>query len=825
MDPLYSVILCNQEYSDYKDKVQKWLFMGIKVIWFSQIKDEGDMLKTEYKPYTKALFLQTYVVDFQDKAYIIDGDDKYDFVRNVLEIKCPLFNSAQYLVEHCKADEHIIVQASAGTGKTTVMIDRILFLIHTDPSIHMSEIFMITFTNDATNQMNKRLQEALLTRYELTHDEKYLRWLEDQSQMNISTIHSFAYLMLKEYGIGEGFTRNLSIRSFKYEKNEIIKDAVDGKLDDSQSIIGQLGMPFYRANGVLNQFWSRFLQLGISHSDILDMDWGEADNKASEAFHKILKEMIPKLDESYFEIKRRNDGVGLDDIMRDLQAVLDSEYLPNPDISMKYLFIDEFQDSDLSQIMVACTLVKLLKAILFVVGDVKQSIYRFRGANDQSFTVLNKYMQQMNIKSAVDIELVNNYRTSANVIQKMDKYFRIWGKEGLLKYEKPVIPFNQENGICKMIYFDAGSDNKSDELEKKVASIASERLEDLIQRVDNGGIIPTDKTRVVMLARTHWELNMGASTLRKYKIPVYVKEDGSFYASEAVRDFYIMISSFMFPDEPKYIFDFLLTPYAGDVEPMDVNSMEMLHGNYENLVGYLDHFLNQTRWKSYYRDLRIKPVLSVLKEILDDVSVVDNFIVNRKKILKDQGWEEGRCNAQTFTDAKQYQANLEKLMDIIQRNFGGEKLSIYDIYNFLKLNIATNRDENEADTQSEDDYRSVLCMTVHKAKGLEFDTIFIPYTNRVFLIMVDNEVIVDPISKKVGWNYIGVKGRNKDQQMNNNYYKKMKTEDAFAVIQEETRILYVAMTRAINNFICLVPQSKREETWAYLLEEGGVDYE
>lgn len=71
--------------------------------------------------------------------------------------------------------------------------------------------------------------------------------------------------------------------------------------------------------------------------------------------------------------------------MRDLQEVLMDKNTPEPDLSMKYLFIDEFQDSDLSQIKVATILVRLLGARLFVVGDVKQSIYRFRGANDQAF--------------------------------------------------------------------------------------------------------------------------------------------------------------------------------------------------------------------------------------------------------------------------------------------------------------------------------------------------------------------------------------------------------------------------------------------------------
>lgn len=825
MEPLYSILLCNQSISEYEEKIKEWLSKGVKVIWFTTNLDEVMALKTKHKAFAKVFLFQAYNVSFSEKICIVDGADDSNFVRHVLIPRCQQFNSQQYLVEHCKPEEHIEVQASAGTGKTTVMIDRILFLLHTIPDLHLSEIYMVTFTNDATNQMNKKLQDALMSRFDLTRDKKYLRWLEEQSKMKVSTIHSFAYRMLREYGIGESFTKNLSIRSFKYEKKEMIKDAIDKRIDDGKSIKEQLGINFYPASNLLNQYWGKFQQLGISHADMHKLDWGEPKDNESQMFHKLIMETIPELDDDYFEVKRKNDGVGLDDIMRDLQEVFKSDYRPKPDISMKFLFIDEFQDSDLSQIMTACILVKLLNAILFVVGDIKQCIYRFRGSNDQSFDILHQYMKEMNIRRPVVFDLVNNYRTSANVLNKMNRYFSVWGKLNYLQYRKPVNPINKNEGICKILHVD---DRNDDDLKIKIAEIADERLEDLIKRIESGDLRPSEKTRVVLLARTHGEVHQCADIMRQNKIPVSVKEEGSFYSSEAVRDFYVMVSSFMFPDEPKYIFGFLLTPYAGDIDPMNVNDMEMLHGNYENLVGYLDHFLDQTNWKKYHKDMRLKPVLSVFKEILDDVSVVDNYITNRKKILQDREWEDSKCNAQVFTDAKQYQANLEKLMGIIQRNLGGEKVSIYDVYNFLKINVETNRNESEAKVQSEDDYRTVLCMTVHKAKGLEFDTIFIPFTDHGFITFEITEILIDPLKKKVAWNYLPENKMKNSRfiapKMQSSYYKEMKNEDKFAAIQEETRILYVAMTRAINHFICLVP-SKNSYCWAGMFEKVGVDYE
>lgn len=823
MEPKYSILLCNQTLAEYEDKIKYWLSSGIKVLWFSKDETEISTIKDTFKPFAKAFLLLAYVTTVDDEVVIIDGSES-SFVEEVLAEDCPLFNSAQYLVEHCKASEHIIVQASAGTGKTTVMIDRIMYLMHTNPDLHMSEIYMITFTNDAADQMNRRLQDTLMLRYKLTRQQKYLRWVEEQSQMNISTIHSFAYLMLKEYGIGESFTKNLSIRSFQYEKKELIKDTIDAKIDENKAIRNQLGVPFYRANSIVNDFWTRFSKLGISHRDIGEMNWGKPIDAGSEPFQNVMTGIIGDLDEGYFDIKRVNEAISIDDIMRDLQDVLQAEVLPNTDISMKYLFIDEFQDSDLSQIKVACLFVKLLSAVLFVVGDVKQSIYRFRGATDKAFTVLRNDLKEMNIKAAKEFTLVNNYRTAADVMNRMDKYFRVWGKIGQLQYDKPVVPFNQEPGRMEMLH---GA--TKEEAEIQIARVASKELDALIERVEEDGLKVNEKTRVVMLTRSNTELSQLASILRRNKIPASIKRDGSFYASEAVRDFYIMVSSFLFCDEPKYVFNYLLTPYAGEIDPMNINDMEWLHGDYDNLISYLDRYLDQTTWKKYHKELRLRPVLSVFKDILDNVSVIDNFILNSKARKRAEGWEEARCNAATLTEARQYQANLEKLLEIMQRNLGGDKVSIYDVYNFLKLNIATNRSEGEASVESTDDYTSVLCMTVHKSKGLEFDTVIIPYTNRTFPTWVSTEILIDPVQKKVGWNYTG-DGEKKNKRwkypaMKNDLYDQMKEEDAAAAIQEETRILYVAMTRAINNLICIVPDAKNDRTWAHLIEEVGVDYE
>lgn len=212
MDPKYSILLCNQSLTEYENKIAYWLSNGVKVLWFGK-KEEAVVLKQKYEEFAKAFLLQAYATKITEAGTLVDGNGNKQLFEKLAE-DCKLFNAAQYAVEHCKEDEHIVVQASAGTGKTTVMIDRIMYLLHTNPELRLAEMFMITFTNDAAQQMSNRLQDVFMTRYSLTKNKRYMRWVEEQSQMHISTIHSFAYYMLKQLGIGESFTKGLSIRTF-----------------------------------------------------------------------------------------------------------------------------------------------------------------------------------------------------------------------------------------------------------------------------------------------------------------------------------------------------------------------------------------------------------------------------------------------------------------------------------------------------------------------------------------------------------------------------------------------------------------------------------
>jgi hypothetical protein len=79
---------------------------------------------------------------------------------------------------------------------------------------------------------------------------------------------------------------------------------------------------------MVGDFWNGFAKLGISHRDVGRMDWGKPIDVGSEPFQKVMTSILTKLDEDYFDIKRKNEAISVDDIMRDLQEVLQSDVLP-----------------------------------------------------------------------------------------------------------------------------------------------------------------------------------------------------------------------------------------------------------------------------------------------------------------------------------------------------------------------------------------------------------------------------------------------------------------------------------------------------------------
>ena len=729
MEPRYSILYFKEELTRHYDKIRAYLLDGIKVFWFGETH-ECEALRKEFPGFVKEFFLQVYDISDMEgvsdipSSKVIDGigiSDKYSTLFDWFERNIYAFNTAQYRVEHCKETANIVVKASAGTGKTTVMIDRILYLMHMIPGLNMSEIYMITFTNEATNQMNDKLQEKLLSKYSLTKNKKYLSWLEQQSQMHISTIDSLAYDLFRRFGTGVGFGRDLEIQPMEKDRKDLIKDILSDCLNERESIMTQIGMTYSEASRLIDDYWRELTRKGYTINEILEKDWGNAELEPIVAnFQRTLCEVLKQFEKKYGQLKLDANAISINDLFFDFGHYLLDKQLECSGLDMRYLFVDEFQDTDATQIRTFASLAKTIGARLFVVGDIKQSIYAFKGATDEAFDILESEMKG----NLCYYSLRNNYRTCANIMKVMEKYFFAWSEEGLLRYEESVRPFKKDTGevYMEMVY-------KKDEIPVQTINAIEQALQELELDVRSGKKKVSEKTKVAVLVRGNKKAAEIAELCRAEGMTVVLNSDKPFFLSQAVRDFYAMISSYIFVDQPIHIYNYLMTPYAVYDDVISVTEMERLKGDQKALNEYLQNFTANTSWHKYQKEFRIRPVLSVIKDIVENENVIENYIALDKDHMYGDDWTEAKKNRQALIDAKSYQMNLDKLMEMIQQRMDGEFATLYDIYVYLSLMISSNREEMEPDIEMVDDYTSVYIMTVHKSKGLEYDTVIMPAMN------------------------------------------------------------------------------------------------
>lgn len=780
--------------------IQCLLYDGIKVFWFGDVESVHE-LNDKYPGFKKAHLLLTFEYHGPINLIVRDGvisGQKSEF--DALSREVPSFDSGQYLVEHSEKPI-IVVKAGAGTGKTTVMIDRIMYLLHTR-SLDLSDIAMITFTNDATNQMGRRLQEAFIQRYLLTGKQLYLLYLEQTSQISISTIDSFSLSILRKYGTTNGFGNDVTVGSYAQEINRTILDLLNRYHDNRGRVKKIFGVNLYDASKLIKQFYDKIKSKGMSSSQILDLNWGFATD-SSYNLQNVLTSVISQIDVELEPRMLRRNSIPLQDLVSKTQNLVEKEKKSTTD-EFKYIFVDEFQDTNDIQIRFIMDFSMFTKSNLFVVGDPKQSIYRFRGADDSAFDSLNAMATDKGFEPVQPYNLVNNYRTDPNLLNWMDGIFESWSNTGhLADYKKLIACGIEQDGhpIAKLI------DNSAD-LEKILVADIRSAMQDLKDRIDKGLGKKTDK--IAILVRTNDQLKSVLSICDKNQIPRLANRDEPFFTSETVRDFRSMINSYIYEWEPQHIFDFLVSPYASFEEPLDVKELFSLNGDKTLICDHLSDFMESTCWSKYRLEFMNRPILAVIKDMVSKEPIIDNYI----SIMKSRGITD---NDVLELKALRYKLNMDKLMSILFRQFSGGCVSLFEIGEYLRIAAASDRNEMEARIDPDDVESAVVCTTVHKSKGLEYDTVIIPY-DWTLNKSNSSEILISGDWKRVGWKFYKKRGGSEEILTNSNY-DAIKAEDIHLSECEETRILYVAMTRSIRKLILYRYKPKSNVfSWSTLLK-------
>lgn len=292
-------------------------------------------------------------------------------------------------------DKYALLNAVVGSGKTTVLIHKILYL-HIIKNIPLENIIVFTFTNKAADEI---LDRILYFNNDLKDKVKYF-----------GTFHSVAKTILNE---------SQRLETLGYKKDfEIIDNS--------------------RAADILNN---------ILEGNKLNIKYKNKLSKRIEEFKKgkslwgVMKkdDDIEKLYKLYNEEKIKNNLMDFDDIIENCIKILDKPMNPS------YIIIDEFQDTDINQF-------ELIRKIagdrshIFAIGDENQIIYSFRTGNNKIF---DKFRNLYNPKEFL---LPINYRSSRTIIEAAKSFLSRGSIESINDYGNPIVVRKHYDSFNEALY-------------------------------------------------------------------------------------------------------------------------------------------------------------------------------------------------------------------------------------------------------------------------------------------------------------------------------------------------------------------------------------
>ncbi|MBI1953225.1 MAG: UvrD-helicase domain-containing protein [Candidatus Omnitrophica bacterium] len=281
----------------------------------------------------------------------------------------------------------VLVLAGAGTGKTRVIAHRVAHLLNLNPDLSASNLLALTFSRRAAEEMRRRVEELLG------------RFADD---LNCFTFHSFCHRFLQDHALGLGlaprFTLLDRLESWIFMRRLLpeFKLKVHWNLADPSACI----------DGFL-----RFI--GRAKDELVGpLEYAAWASTLSDAQEKAAAREMERVYRIYEERKEQSGMLDFGDlVVRTLKALQDHPaLLAHYREKFRYILVDEFQDTNVAQI----ALVSLLAGPpgnLCVVGDDDQAIYRFRGASFASFLMMKAAYPQVRV-----LKLTQNYRSAPAIL-------------------------------------------------------------------------------------------------------------------------------------------------------------------------------------------------------------------------------------------------------------------------------------------------------------------------------------------------------------------------------------------------------------------------
>jgi len=657
--------------------------------------------------------------------------------------------------------------ACAGSGKTLILTQSIIDILKKG-LCQPGEILAITFTRNAAENMRQRIKSEVGKKI-------------DFQSINIFTFNAFGNYIISEnsflLGLGKNY-RLINIPKSWQILYEIIKSY------DFQSIaIGKDISKFIE--GVLKYIWS--LKVNLISPENLDGYINSYRNSLTGFKSRVLQDEELEVADyqqdliciysRYEEIKRLNNFIDYHDhIFLPYRLLLsDSELQSSYQNRFKYIFIDEFQDTDVAQGYLISLLYNHGFNSLTIVGDDDQGIYSFRGACVENILRFN-YWDVFSNYGVSDFYLTTNFRSGHNIVRVIDSVIAA-NKERFSKELKPEF----KGKYSEVLFFKCKTSREEiDEIIKNIKILLDSglRLKDI----------------AVLARRKRFKKIIAALDNNNLRYEL-VSSKGFFYEPEIL----FIISWLMVINNIKdevYLLYLLQSPKykISDRDLFFLKRFDWLKGElfdrWESTgFGFLDGIIN------YSSNSYIGPeVKKRLKEFLNEF----NFYLEQADFLKlselislifNHSGLADELRSSLDKSAKIKIRNIETLIKI-GSDFELEK-SGYSLEGFIAyLKDVARTEEEDPDMIEFSESNSIKIMTIHAAKGLEFEAVFMPmlWKRDYFTNVSSKKFKIPALLRKDRAIY--------SQKANFTSKKKYDDEIKRLAIEEERRVFYVGCSRA-----------------------------
>lgn len=636
----------------------------------------------------------------------------------------------------------ILVVAGAGTGKTTVITRRIAWLIE-QKLAKPEEILALTFTDKAAMEMEERVDELVPYGFVDT-------W--------VSTFHAFGDRVLRDHAIDLDLPLDFRVLSDSEQLAFFREHIFEFPLNHLRPSNNP-----YRYTKAMLKFFSRLKDEDIDIEQFKSFTQ-KALKEAKDNASRLQAEKDLELATCFEDYNNLLHQKGFVDFGDQISLVL-CLFRKRPEIlqkyreQFKYILVDEFQDTNRAQ----NEILKILapdNANLMVVGDDDQSIYRFRGA---ALSNILEFMK--NWPAAKQIVLTRNYRSGASILKKSYE---------LINQNNPN-RLEVTNKISKELSPAGENKNYRDKVNFILANTLSAEADFVAQKIKEEikkGVSPEN---IVILVRKNSDAEPFERALTVKNIPCRVVGSSGLYNLPEIINLISFVKVVANPLENMAHFHLITSEIYG----LNVREAVYLNGLMHNHPGSLEDV--------YHEALELKGKVNLSQE---GFSILSRYLLDienyRNRSLELTAGQliylflnESGYLKRLLLGANKDPNDEAKVQNIAQffeqvRGFDivSEDKSIHRFYFYLDDLLKSG--DNPATAEIDPDLSAVNIITVHKAKGLEFDVVFLvnlvngnfPAVRRSEEFEIPRPLLVDSL------------------------------DEIDVHLEEERRLFYVALTRA-----------------------------